>query len=80
MQPALPNVLALNMSLRSFWDLPVLNLDLVFDAVRPWGSLRELNLTRVGRYWTCRAQFWFEDEAQKFELEVPKNEFLGWDV
>jgi hypothetical protein len=77
---AYPPVAARQLNLTSFFDLPSPKTLQVFDAVRQWGSIELLNLVRVGRYWTCRIQSYFADEAAGFELGFPKAGFLGWDV
>lgn len=75
-----PGVAARQINLKSFFDLPHPTVLQLFDAARQWGSIELLNLVRVGRYWTCRIQFYYEDEASRFELEFPKARFLEWDV
>lgn len=76
-----PDTVACQLSLRSFWDgLPHPTPELVFDTVRPWGSLRSVNLTRSGCSWTARLQFWRREDVQRFSREFPKEEFGGWDT
>jgi hypothetical protein len=77
---AYPPVVARQLTLTSFFDLPRVTLEQVFDAVRYWGSVELLNLVRAGRYWVCRIQFYFEDEASRFQLEFAQAGFYDWDV
>jgi len=77
---AYPPVVARQLSLTSFFDLPSPSALQIFDAVRQWGSIELLNLVRVGRYWVCRLQFYYADEAVGFELGFPKTGFYDWDV
>lgn len=77
---ALAEVAARQLTLKCFHDLPLPTVRQVFDAVRAWGPVEPITLVRMGRYWTCRIQFYYEDDAQRFELGFPKAGFNHWDV
>lgn len=62
----------------------------LFDACRPWGAIRELevwiqdNNLKDGEpiKWRARVEFWHEDEAHRFELGIGEQGCLikGWEV
>ncbi|WVF72122.1 hypothetical protein IAT40_006934 [Kwoniella sp. CBS 6097] len=67
----------------------------VFDAVRPWGCIRsvnsylqqtevegQLNDSAQGHLWMAQVEFWYEDEASRFEVGFGESCSLikGWQV
>jgi len=60
----------------------------LFDAIRPWGSLRSVGVWADGlgedkqTIWGARVEFWYEDEARKFEVGFGQTGSLvkGWQM
>ncbi|ORY33788.1 hypothetical protein BCR39DRAFT_557015 [Naematelia encephala] len=66
----------------------------LFDAVRPWGSVRsvsvwiqqfnELSLSQLppSLVWAARVEFWYEDEAQRFDIGFGQtgSTIKGWQM
>jgi len=65
----------------------------LFDAVRLWGSLREVSVWAVKAFpdqeegegnltWRARVEFWFEDEARRFEVAFGQTGSIikGWQL
>ena len=65
----------------------------LWDFVRPWGSIREVSVSleksqvpdgQPGQgecRWRATVQFWYEEEAQRFETSYPNSgPFLGWEM
>lgn len=62
----------------------------VFDACRRWGTVRLVSVwLETGQLtdglpvkWKCRVEFWYEDEAKRFEVGMGKMGILikGWQV
>jgi hypothetical protein len=60
----------------------------LFDAVRPWGSLRSISVwaDRIGPEekpsWGARVEFWYGDEARMFEVGFGQTGSLmkGWQL
>ncbi|OCF45496.1 hypothetical protein I317_00744 [Kwoniella heveanensis CBS 569] len=67
----------------------------VYDAVRPWGSIRSVNSylqqaaiegkqedPTQGHLWMARVEFWYEDEASRFETGFGQacNLLKGWQI
>ena len=58
----------------------------LFNAVRPWGSVRELRIWTENKesnlVWVARVEFWFEDEARRFEVGFGQKALTlkGWQV
>ena len=44
----------------------------VYDIVRVWGSIRLINLVVVGSGWSCRIEWWYEDEAHRFQCNFKR--------
>jgi hypothetical protein len=52
-----------------FPGLHELSAEDVYDLVRMGGSIRLINVVRTCHKWTCRVEWWYEGEAQKFEFD-----------
>lgn len=58
----------------------------LFDAVRGWGSVRDIQIWSeplMGQLsWAARVEFWYEDEANRFEIGFRQqgSHFKGWQM
>lgn len=62
----------------------------LYDAIRPWGSLKSVSTWLAGVApanptipdWFAKVEFWYADEAQRFETEFGQTSSLikGWQV
>lgn len=62
----------------------------LYDSIRPWGSLKSVNTWLAGVApanpaipdWFAKVEFWYADEAQRFETEFGQTGSLikGWQV
>jgi hypothetical protein len=60
----------------------------LWDYVRPWGSIREVSVVLEETHvadaetecrWRAKVQFWWEDEASRFETNNSST-FAGWEM
>lgn len=59
----------------------------LFEAVRPWGSIRQVGIflqptSHTESLWFARVEFWYNDEARRFDVCFGEtgSTIKGWQV
>ncbi|WVR09791.1 hypothetical protein IAU60_006867 [Kwoniella sp. DSM 27419] len=89
--PELPADATMEAIFKAFFPTP----SEVYDAVRPWGSVRSVNVYLQqtltgqgagqpiqGHLWLAKVEFWYDDEASRFDFGFGEKGWLikGWQV